>query len=228
MATPSRLPRAFRLLTGLRLEPDATALAQVRRLGYAADDVRHIFLTHLDLDHAGGLSDFPRARVHLDALEVEAALAPRTLNEKARYLAKQWSHEPLWVRHRPRGERWFGFECVRDVPGMPPELLIVPLHGHTRGHAGVAVRTDSGWLLHAGDAYFYHGQLEPRPRQRLGTTLLERYDDMDRRARVDNQARLRKLRADHGEVRVFCAHDPSEYDRCLAAERDHDALPAAG
>ncbi|MFD0510570.1 MBL fold metallo-hydrolase [Streptomyces aureus] len=31
-------------------------------LGYAVDDVRHIVLTHLDLDHAGGLPDFPRAR----------------------------------------------------------------------------------------------------------------------------------------------------------------------
>ncbi len=51
------------------IDPGQTALAQVRRLGFAAADVRHIVLTHLDLDHAGGLSDFPTAQVHV--LDVE-------------------------------------------------------------------------------------------------------------------------------------------------------------
>jgi glyoxylase-like metal-dependent hydrolase (beta-lactamase superfamily II) len=43
------------------------------RLGIAAADVRHIVVTDLDLDHAGGLSDFPAATVHV--LERERACA---------------------------------------------------------------------------------------------------------------------------------------------------------
>ncbi len=31
-------------------------------------------------------------------------------------------------------------------------MWLVPLFGHTRGHCGVAVRTEQGWLFHAGDA----------------------------------------------------------------------------
>jgi glyoxylase-like metal-dependent hydrolase (beta-lactamase superfamily II) len=31
---------------------------QVERLGYRREDVRHIVLTHLDMDHAGGLRVF--------------------------------------------------------------------------------------------------------------------------------------------------------------------------
>jgi glyoxylase-like metal-dependent hydrolase (beta-lactamase superfamily II) len=36
---------------------------QVQRLGFDPRDVRHIVLTHLDFDHAGGLDDFPHATV---------------------------------------------------------------------------------------------------------------------------------------------------------------------
>lgn len=42
--------------------------------------------------------------------------------------------------------------------------------------------------------------------------------EVDRRARLANQARLRQLARGHGdEVRMFCAHDPVEF-ACLAAE----------
>lgn len=48
-------------------------MRQIRRLGYAASDVCHIVLTELDFDHAGGLEDFPDARVHVfDSVEYEA------------------------------------------------------------------------------------------------------------------------------------------------------------
>ena len=33
--------------------------------GFRREDVRHILVTHLDFDHAGGLPDFPDAVVHV-------------------------------------------------------------------------------------------------------------------------------------------------------------------
>ena len=35
-----------------------SAFHQIQRLGYSLDDVKHIFVSHLDFDHAGGISDF--------------------------------------------------------------------------------------------------------------------------------------------------------------------------
>jgi dihydrofolate reductase len=35
------------------------------------------------------------------------------------------------------GEPWFGFERVRPLDGLPPEIALIPLIGHTFGHAGV-------------------------------------------------------------------------------------------
>lgn len=41
-------------------------------------DVRHIVLTHLDFDHAGGLDDFPEATVHMLQIERDVAVAQRS------------------------------------------------------------------------------------------------------------------------------------------------------
>src|SRR5262249_21625286 len=117
------------------------------------------------------------------------------------------------------GEPWFGFECVRQLSGLPPEILLVPLAGHTRGHCGVAIDTASGWLLHAGDAYFFHGEIDPdAPRGTPGLELFQKLMQFDAVARLRNQVRLRTLAREHRhEVRVFSGHDAAEFERERAA-----------
>jgi glyoxylase-like metal-dependent hydrolase (beta-lactamase superfamily II) len=207
-----RLGRWFRPVAHPRLDPAETAAHQVRRLGFRVEDVRHIVLTHLDLDHAGGLSDFPRARVHVLAAEHEAAMQRKTLLERRRYRPEQWAHGPDWVRYpAATGEPWFGFECVRSLDELPPEVLLVPLVGHSRGHCAVAVEVPGGWLLHAGDGYFFHGEMdEERPWCTVGLSLFQLIAQVDGQARRRNQERLRALAHGHREVQVFCAHDPHE------------------
>ena len=95
---------------------------------------------------------------------------------------------------------------------------MIPLPGHTHGHAGVAVDTADGWLLHAGDAYFYRGEV--RRAKRECTPGLRSYQTMmevDRDKRMANQERVRRLSVDHkDEVRVICAHDIVEYERAAS------------
>lgn len=210
----SRLSRFFLAELAPDFREEMTAVRQVRALGLDPHDVRHIVLTHLDFDHAGGLDDFPNATVHLLEAEREDAFARRSWLDKQRYRPAQWGSSSRWRTYAPGGEAWFGFDCVRDLEGLPPEILLVPLKGHTLGHAGVAIRTDRGWLLHAGDAYFYHAEMDPqRPRCTPGLRLYQRMMDKDRIARLWNQERLRHLRRAHDDVEVFCAHDARELER---------------
>jgi glyoxylase-like metal-dependent hydrolase (beta-lactamase superfamily II) len=193
--------------------PAATARRQIEAMGFAASDVRHVVLTHLDVDHAGGLPDFPSATVHVMADEKDAAMAGATLNERKRYRSCQWAHEPRWATHRVSGgERWRGFEHVRELNGLPPEILLLPLSGHTRGHACVAVETAEGPLVHCGDAYFHRAAIDASlgaiP---LGLRIFETTMALERARIAPNHARLRELAATPG-IRLFCAHDPSEYD----------------
>ncbi len=164
VARPARLGRPFVAALRPDLVEAETAAAQVVALGHRVEDVTDIVLTHLDLDHAGGLPDFPHARIHVYGAELDAALRP-TFRERARYVAGQWAHGPQWVRHEVAGDDWFGFEAVTALhPSADDDVLLVPLHGHTRGHCGVAVRRPGGgWLLHAGDAYFDAGEKETPP-----------------------------------------------------------------
>lgn len=148
-----RLGNRFMILARPRLDPEETAVRQIERLGFSKNDVRHIIVTHLDLDHAGGISDFPAARVHLLEDEYAAAMTPTSFTDRYRYRSCQWQYGPSWVRYQGQGEHWFGFECVRQMEELSPEILLVPLKGHTHGHTGVAVYTKNSWLLYAGDAY---------------------------------------------------------------------------
>ncbi|MDP3891206.1 MBL fold metallo-hydrolase [Nocardioides sp.] len=216
LADPRRLGRPFVTMVRPSFDPAETARAQVEARGFTCDDVTDIALTHLDLDHAGGLSDFPRARVHVFADELDAARNPK-LNERARYVAGQWAHHPTWVEHRPSGEEWFGFTAVQ---ALGDDVVLVPLTGHTRGHCGVAVRRPGGgWLLHAGDSYFYAGETLTPPTYQRGLTVFQTLMAANNGQRRANQERLRTLRADHGdEVLVFSAHDRSEYAALAAAE----------
>lgn len=216
--TAMRTPKSFLRFARLALDHEMTAAHQVEKLGYRVSDVRHVVCTHLDLDHVGGISDFPEAAIHVMQSEHDAALARKTMNERNRYVPAHFAHGPKWKTHEAGGETWKGFAAVRALDEAEPDLLLVPLPGHTRGHAAVAVRAGAGWLLHCGDAYFHHDEMTDKARAPFGLELFQRTVAIDDRARRDNQRRLRELEAAHDDVRVFCAHSKTELLRELEGE----------
>lgn len=210
------VPRLGRAFTWVYARPERdtrlAAVAQVKRMGFDPKDVRHIILTHMDLDHVGGLVDFPDARVHVHAAEYASATNRRSALSLQRYMAPMWAHQPHFVTYAEGGEPWLGFDAIRQLKGLPPEILLVPTMGHTRGHTAVAVAADGGWMVHAGDAYFDHREVHAD--QRACSALLEAFqfiNQTDRQLRLYNQERLRRLAQAHPEVTVFCAHNPLEY-----------------
>jgi glyoxylase-like metal-dependent hydrolase (beta-lactamase superfamily II) len=209
----ARLGRMQPPLFKPRLIPEETAFHQVQALGYDPRDVRHIIPTHLDVDHAGGMSDFPDAQVHVLPAELGQLTHP-DWRDKGRFRPAQFSHHPQWTVHDPVGESWFGFEGVRPIEGLSTDVLIIPLIGHTKGHVGVAVRDGERWLLHCGDAYYHHSQVTAQPDVPAGLQFFQSMIAAVPRERVRNLARLQTLAMDHAdEVELFCAHDPVELER---------------
>jgi glyoxylase-like metal-dependent hydrolase (beta-lactamase superfamily II) len=217
------LPRLSALLVRLnriRFDVRDTAIEQVRELGFKPSDVRHLIMTHLDFDHAGGISDFPGATVHVLAAEADAARHRHGFLGRRRYRPAQW-RAARWQEYSASGEDWFGFGAVRPLAGLPPEILLVPLPGHSRGHAGVAVQAAGGrWLLHAGDAYFAHDEIAaPRPRAPAAIAAYAWMMQADGATRRQTRDRLRDLVRTGSEVTVICSHDLDELrDRQRAAE----------
>ena len=206
-----RIGRVFLMLSRPTLREEDTAVRQVERLGFSRRDVRHVIVTHLDVDHAGGLPDFPDAKVHVHRREHAAAMAPQTFNERQRYSKAQLAHGPKWELHEDGGDRWFGLDGLKVIAD---DILLVPLPGHTRGHSAVAVRVGSSpeWLLHCGDAYFSHLEKDDAARCPPILRHFQSAVAADNKIRRANAARIRDLHREHGQaVQVFSAHCPHEY-----------------
>ncbi len=144
---PTLKIRFFLHFMGVPKLQEETALAQVQNLGFQPGDVKHIIQTHLHIDHAGGLVDFPWAKVHVYKDEYLSIQDPKGIMEFA-YVQTHWEHQPNWAVHELSGEDWFGFDAVRILESPEADFYLVPLPGHTRGHCGVAIGKPGNWLLH--------------------------------------------------------------------------------
>lgn len=218
-APEARLGKDFLRFAYPELKPEETVARQLQTMGIASTRVRHIVLTHLHVDHVGGLADFPQAAVHVGEVAYQAAMHPDTPIERRQYQPAQWAHGPQWARHADFSCDWYGLAATGPLSRLPAEVRLVALPGHSRGHCGVAIATGAGWLLHAGDAYIHRGQIDPAcgPCPPLLANV-ETAVQVDRAAVMRTHEALQRLVRDHAETStVFCAHDPAELERCQSA-----------
>ena len=189
---PSKMVRFFRMDLGILYAPDETAVRQVATRGIQPEEVRNIVLTHLHFDHAGGLPDFPAAKVHLHRKEYEALLHPKKLIERLAYDPKDFEHQPDWVLYEDATDKWFDFDAI-PLP-FSPHMFLIPLFGHTSGHCGVAVEDGSGWLFACADALPTNAEFDLTP------------DWLNRMAIGPHVPRLKAFSASHPQVRMLAGH----------------------
>lgn len=189
--SPGPMVRAFSAWLNVTRDPEQTAVRQLARLGYHPEDVRHIVLTHLHFDHAGGLPDFPHAHVHVHRREYTALQRPRWGMALA-YDLQDFAHSPRWALYERITATWFGFDAIR-LP-FAPEMYLIPLFGHTRGHCGVAIKMADGWLFQCADALPTNAEFDLTP-QWLNRLMIG-----------PHVSHLRAFAAAHPDVRILAGH----------------------
>lgn len=137
---------------------------------------------------------------------------PRPARERLRYRRGQWAHGPKLVEHGPDGEPWRGFASAKPLDSIGTGVVLVPMPGHTRGHAAVAVDAGHRWVLHCGDAFYHRGTLDGRFRVPFVMRAEEKLLSYNRNQLRDNQARIVELHRRHDpDLLIVCAHDPDLY-----------------
>jgi glyoxylase-like metal-dependent hydrolase (beta-lactamase superfamily II) len=210
----TRLGRLFSKMSAIQFDFTLTAVAQIQQLGFQPSDVKHILVSHLDLDHAGGISDFPQATIHILSSEYNAAQKLSMMN-KLRYRPQQFKNHRHWNFLEPKnGESWFNFHKVQGFHMFNDEILLIPLLGHTTGHCGIAIKQHNGWVFFCGDAYYSHLELDPNHKLPL-LDKLERLFAENNTARLKTLSEIQRLAHNEPRIEIICAHDPVELDRYL-------------
>ena len=199
----------FRHLLNVDRDPVHTAASGVERLGFDPADVKHIVLTHMDLDHVGGVADFPNAVVHTTADEWLAATTDSRLLDRPRYFPFQWEKAAEVRQYEGEGEPWqHGLSGHAVTEG----ITLVPMRGHTRGHAAVAVEGANGLIVHAGDALFDGSSIKASVDGEPLTPIwaLRAFERTIARQPTRISANHRVLRElnDDPSITVISAHDP--------------------
>ena len=188
---------------GYRFNEDQTAIRQIKNLGLNPGNVTDCIISHFDNDHIGGLSDFPKATVHVGIEEFE-----NFISANPRYLKIPLAHHPKIKKYKNSDLDWFGFEARKIKATIQTEIFLVPLFGHTLGHCGIAIKTNNKWLFYVGDAYYLRGELEDsnHPINELAKISADNNE-----LRIETLNKIRKLTNDHPEIEVFGYHDVEEF-----------------
>lgn len=191
-------------MSGFQFNMENTAVAQIQKLGFDTNAVKHCIVSHLDPDHIGGLADFPNLQVHVSQEEYQSFW-----DGHFRYRLIQLAHNPAVSTCSKSDTKWFGLEARKVTIGFSSAVLLVPLFGHTLGHCGVAIQQNDKWLFYIGDAYYLRDELfiENHP-----VSALAMANSMDNQLRLESLEKLKQLLKDHqGEIEMFGYHDPAEF-----------------
>jgi N-acyl homoserine lactone hydrolase len=145
------------IFKGLRTAPEQAARARLRARGI--DHVKVVVMTHLHVDHASAISEFPEATFVVSKAEWESATSRGRLHG---YVRRQFDHAfdyRLLDFEGPGVESFAGFGRSVDLFG-DGSVRCVYTPGHTLGHLSVVLRLREREVLLTGDAIYLRRNLD--------------------------------------------------------------------
>lgn len=180
----------------------------LRLLGVEAAGVEDVVITHLHYDHVGNFELFPRARLHLQDLEMRYATG-RYMRHECFRGAFEVEDVVGMVRRVYGGRMQFHDGDAELMPGVSVHLI----GGHTMGLQVVRVATRRGAVVLASDASHLYANMEQvRPFPIVWSVA----------AMVDGYGRLRELA--ESPAHIIPGHDPQVMQRYPAPSRELEGI----
>lgn len=134
-----------------RIESEQEMGPQLRAIGITPRDVKRVILTHLHMDHDGGLAHFPHSEFLVTPGELRKASG--WAGRMRGYLPNRW---PPWFDPAPLelAQEPFGpFRASKKLTA-PGDVVAVATPGHTADHVSIVVQEQDAAILLAGDASY--------------------------------------------------------------------------
>ncbi|MEM6726775.1 MAG: MBL fold metallo-hydrolase, partial [Bacteroidota bacterium] len=184
---------------GIKITREEEIDAQLKAIGWTCDSIDKVFMTHLHVDHIGGLNHFPKQDIFVHRMEQEKphSVFPELLPK---------GFQPQLLDAKEDDPDWGKVARLTE----DGSFMMVPTPGHTPGHCSFVLKTDEQQILFAGDAVYYEGQLS---KDRYSATI---HSIKTARATISkiNQA------AKANPTIILPAHDPNAgtrlFDRVIA------------
>lgn len=151
LETGKSLHPYLRWEVAFRIEREEEIGPQLRALGIGPRDVKHVVLTHLHMDHDGGLGHFPDSEILVSRGELHNARG--WAGRMRGYLPNRW---PSWFAPVPldfKAEPFGPFASSKRLT-VDGAVVAVPTPGHTADHLSVLVQVDDVTLFLAGDTSY--------------------------------------------------------------------------
>jgi glyoxylase-like metal-dependent hydrolase (beta-lactamase superfamily II) len=199
----------LRFLAG-QLKPESTLPELLRRAGEDPSKLRWAILSHVHLDHAGGLMDLPQLPVLLTREELQFA-NDGGVQAKGYVIAAHAQKIPRagapTLQFEPKPYETFDESADLYKDGS---VVVVPLRGHTPGSVGIFVNLSATRrLFYAGDAVDDERGFE----ERVGKSLILQDSDNDRALANQIVGRLRELHEKAPGLAIIPAHGRSAYKK---------------
>jgi glyoxylase-like metal-dependent hydrolase (beta-lactamase superfamily II) len=203
----------LRFLAG-QLTPTVPLPALLRQVGEEPSKIRWVILSHVHLDHAGGLMDLPPLPVLLTREEIQFAhdqSAQAKGFTMAAYVSKFPPVDAPTLTFSPQPYELF--DESTDLYG-DGSVVVVPLRGHTPGSVGIFVNlSPAKRLFYVGDAV----DDERGFQERVGKSLILRDSDNDPTLANQVVAQLYNLHQQLPELAIIPAHGRSAYTKFFLA-----------
>jgi glyoxylase-like metal-dependent hydrolase (beta-lactamase superfamily II) len=151
LETGKSLHPYMRWEVAFRIERDEEIGPQLRGLGIGPRDVRRVVLTHLHIDHDGGLAHFPQTEILVPRGELRTAKG--WMGRVRGYLPNRW---PRWFDPVPldlAAEAVGPFTASKRLTDAG-DVIAVATPGHTTDHVSILVRDEGITYFLAGDTSY--------------------------------------------------------------------------
>lgn len=184
---------------------DQWCVNAIKKIGVNPEEIKYVILSHLHLDHAGGVGHFPNARYVVQRDELHFAYVPDPYMKLA-YIRKDFDKDVDWLILE--GWKDNGFDLFGDG-----SIIIYFTPGHTPGHQSILVNLpNSGPMFFAADSCYTQANLQDGTLPGLMWNAAETVRSVD----------FMRHMADTRGATIVTGHDPTAWKSVKQAPEYYD------